>query len=279
MTTSTENTSFLSLSMMLKATPVEEHGQRFIYCEASNESLDAQGEQVMQKALADSMEYMLARGNFDIDHVTMTGSKLGINDYLMYEIGRPTEIRFHGDKTLVKGIIYSGSGIAAERANQFWSSLTEINPPRRWYPSVGGSVQASQVDIDTMTKARVRKITKVRWSNIGFSQQPVNQQVATVQTIPIEVFAKSWSADGFFKTLEAGYGTDVSQLTGGAALRTQSLHGYTDYRDQISSLLLDGVIAAQDIIDESITRFGLPQHLAFDWAKQFLTDLKNRRSQ
>lgn len=263
---------------MMKAVPVEDGGKRIIYCEASNESLDAQGEQVMQKALADSMEYMLARGNFDIDHITMTGAKLGISNYLMYEIGRPEEIRFHGDKTFVKGVIYSGDGIAAEKANEFWSTLTDIQPPKRWYPSVGGSVQGSEVVLDQLTKSKQRRITKVRWSNIGFSQQPVNQQVTTVQTMPIEVFAKSWAADGFFsKSLEAGYGTDMSQLSGGAALRMQSLYGYSDYRDQISALLLNGSISVKDILNESITRFGLQQGQAIAWAKQFLIDLKNRR--
>lgn len=262
----------------MKAIPIEEGGQRIIYCEASNESVDAQGEQVMQKALSDSMEYFLARGNFDIDHITMTGAKQGIADYLTYEIGRPTEIKFRDGKTMVKGIIYSGAGVAAEKANQFWSSLTEINPPKRWFPSVGGSVQASEIAINPDTKSKQRKITKVRWSNIGFSQQPVNQEVASVQTVPMEVFAKSWAADGFFaKTLEAGYGTDAASLTSAGAFRTQSLHGYTDYRDQVSRLILDGVISARNLTTESITRFGLAPDKALSWANQFLTDLKHRR--
>jgi hypothetical protein len=274
----TENSEFLSLSMMLKANPVEEGGRRVIYCEASDESIDAQDEQVMQKALADSMEYMLARGNLDIDHITMTGPKLGIPDYLTYEIGRPEDIRFRDGKTFVKGVIYSGSGRAAEKANDFWSSLTEINPPKRWFPSVGGSVQSSEIVIDPTTQARQRRITKVRWSNIAFSQQPVNQQVASVQTVPMEVFAKSWAADGFFKTLEAGYGTDSAGLIGAGALRIQSLHGYTDYRDKMAKLLLDGVISAKDIVQESITRFSLSPGQAGTWAEQFLTDLQKRRS-
>jgi len=269
---------FLSLALMMKANPVEEGGQRLIFCEASNESVDAQGEQVMQKALMDSMEYMLARGNFDIDHYTMVGAKLGIPDYLTYEIGRPTDIRFRDGKTLVKGIIYSGDGPAAEKANQFWSSLTQINPPARWFPSVGGSVQATEVAINPDTKSKARKITKVRWSNIGFSRQPVNQQVQTVQTVPMDVFAKSWAADGFFKTLEAGYGTDSSTLTGAGAMREQSLNGYEEYRDRIASLLSNGVISAKDLVTESKHRFGLSSEQARTWAQNFLTDLKHRRN-
>lgn len=259
-----------------------EDGQRVVYCEASNETVDAQGEVVLQKALSDSFEYMLARGNLDIDHYTMVGAKSGIPDYLTYEIGRPTDIRFRDHKTFVKGIIYSGDGKMAEKANMFWESLTKINPPKQWYPSVGGSVQSSEVDIDPLTKSRQRKITKVRWSNIGFSQQPVNQTVSSVSTVPIDVFAKSWAVDGFFKTLDAGsYGTDVAQLTGGAALGVQSLdtslHGYPDYRDRVSKLLLGGDIKINDIIESSVERFGITEETAHTWAKQFLIDLKNRR--
>lgn len=269
----TANQNFLSLSLMMKATVSEEAGTRHIYLEASDESLDAQSEVVMQKALADSMEYYLARGNFDIDHITMTGLSLGIPDYLAYEVGRPTEVKLHGGKTLVKGVIYSGSGPAAVQANQFWSSLVDIQPSARWFPSVGGSIQESEIVINKDTLVKSRKITKVRWSNIGFSRQPVNQNVRAVSTVPLEQFAKSWATYGFFKTLEAGYGTDVSQLTGAGALRKQSLHGYPQYRNRMAGLILDGVISAKDIVKESISRFGLTERQAKLWANHFFKDL------
>lgn len=264
--------------MMLKAVPVQDGLQRFIYCEASDETLDAQSEIVMQKALADSMEYMLARGNLDIDHITMVGAKQGIPDYLTYEIGRPVDINFRDSKTFVKGEVYSGTGSAADKANQFWSSLTELNPPARWFPSVGGSIQGVEDFFDPKTQAKGRRITKVRWSNIGFSKQPVNQTVPAVQTAPLATFAKSWAADGFFlKTLEAGYGTDVSALSGAGALRVQSLHGYTHYRDAISKLILDGVIEPRDGVEQSIKHFGLSREKAAAWFTNFLSDIKKHR--
>lgn len=272
-----ENNDFISLSFMMKATPQMEGGRRIVYIEASDESLDAQNEVVLQKSLSDSMEYYLARGNLDIDHITVVGAQQGITDYLTFEIGRPEEVRFHGDKTFVKGLIYSGEGIACEKANQFWSSLTEINPPAKWFPSVGGSIQGSEVIIDPLTKSRQRKITKVRWSNIGFSKQPVNQSISPVTHIPMEVFAKSWAADGcYMKALEMGYGTDSAQLTSGAALRKQSLHGYEKYRDKVAGLILNGVISARDLVDESVRRFSMPEKRAVEWSKKFLNDIYER---
>ena len=271
-----KNPEFLSLQLFMKATPHEECGERIIYVEASDESLDAQNEVVLQKSLSDSLEYYLARGNFDLDHISIIGAQSGIPDFLMYEIGRPTEVRFHGDKTLVKGFIYKGEGQAAEKANQFWSSLVDINPPAKWSASVGGSIQGSETIIDPLTKSRQRKITKVRWSNIGFSKQPVNSKISPVTTAPFGAFAKSFVAEGFYKTLEMGYGTDSATMTGGAALRKQSLHGYTDYRDQVSKLILDGVISVKSLVSESINRFGITEDQAVDWYTKFLSEINKR---
>ena len=43
---------WLSIPDMLKATPAEESGKRYLYLEASNEARDYQGEVVLAKALA-----------------------------------------------------------------------------------------------------------------------------------------------------------------------------------------------------------------------------------
>lgn len=284
MVTDNSSEDFLSLSLTLKAIPQEENGQRIVYCVASDESLDAQNEIVMQKALADSMEYMLARGNFDIDHITMVGAKRGIPDYLTYEIGRPTDIRFRGDETLVKGIIYSGEGVAAEKANQFWSSLTELNPPARWFPSVGGVPLGASVEFQPDKKTSVRKITKCRWANIGFSRQPVNQSVPTVQTVPMDVFAKSWNGHEFcIKSLTAGYGTDSATLTGGAAMRNQSLdqqiQSYWDFREKASDYLLyhkQKNPGARDLFKYARS-LGLSADESAEWIERFLRDVNSAR--
>lgn len=279
---------FLAVPGFLKAMPAEEAGRRFVYVEASNETLDQQGEVVMSKALAESAGYFEQFGNLDIDHITQVGAKQGIPDYTLYEIGRPVEVRCSGNRTFVKGEIYSGSGAACERANQFWSSLTEISPPARWYPSVGGAVLGKSVGVDPDGGGRRAFITKVRWTNIGFSKTPVNQAVPTAQTVPYEVFAKCWSASGldFAKALTAGYGTDSAGLTGGAALRTQSLHGasmgYMTFRDRLAGLIRAGKgdgIGARRLMALATGELGVSQSQATEWVERFLRDLQTANKQ
>lgn len=275
--------NFVSVNLMLKATPSEDGGDRIIYCEASNETSDLQGEVVLQKALAESMEYMLARGNFDIDHITMIGAKAGIPDYILYEIGRPQEINFRDGRTFVKGVIYRGEGKAAERANYFWSSLTEISPPAQWFPSVGGSVLERDVNIDPLTKARKVAVSKVRWSNIGYSKQPINQTVAAVQTVPMDVFAKSMAASDQLdlgKALTASAATDATALTGGGALGQQSLdrkiYTYWDFRDHTArALRRRKVRGGSKAIHAYAVAQGIPDDEAAEWTERFIGDLKS----
>lgn len=276
---------YLSIGSMLKATPQVDGGRRIVYFEASNEGLDQQGEVVAAKALAESADYFKRYGNIDIDHFTLIGAKTGIPDYAMYEIGRPVDVRQERGTTFVKAEIYAGTGPAAERANQFWSSLTEISPPARWYPSVGGSVLEKAVEIDPSTKLRKAIIKKVRWNNIGVSKTPVNQHVSTCATVPVGAFAKCWTAAGLdlAKALEAGYGTDSAAMTGGSAMRRQSLdgviHSYFDFRDKIAGSMRSGSAGknpgARDLVAHAVKQFGLPLDQAAEWVERFMRDLKN----
>lgn len=278
--------TYLSISQMLKATPITEGVDRFIYLEASNESLDQQGEVVLAKALAESAAYYLKFGNLDIDHYTQIGARSGIPNYELFEIGRPVDVTVRDGSTFVKGQIYSGSGPAADRANAFWSSLTELNPPARWYPSVGGSVIGKSVVIDPETKGKKAVINKVRWTNIGFSKTPVNANLATVSTVPFGALAKSWGADGFdyAKAIEAGYGTDSATLSGGGALRKQSLEpgllSYWDFRDGLADLIRKGKVSGgkpAELVKVAQVRFGMSPDVAAASVERFLSDLEQRR--
>jgi hypothetical protein len=275
---------YLSITQMLKATPAIESGERFIYLEASNESVDQQNEIVLSKALSDSSDYYLKFGNLDIDHYTQIGARSGIPNYEMFEIGRPVSVTVRDGRTFVKGQIYSGEGQAAEKANAFWSSLTELSPPARWYPSVGGAVIGKSVVIDPDTKSKRAVISKVRWSNIGFSKTPVNANLATVSTVPFGALAKSWSADGFdfAKAIEAGYGTDSATLTGGGALRKQSLEGgvlsYWDFRDDLASRIRSGEVKSYkpaELVKVAQQRYGMSPDIAAASVGRFLGDLEN----
>lgn len=288
--------AMISVTDLLKATPVQDGGDRFIYLEASNESLDQQGEVVLAKALAESAQYFLKFGNLDIDHYTQIGAKAGIPNYELFEIGRPIDVKVENGTTFVKGQIYSGSGAAADKANAFWASLTELNPPARWYPSVGGAVLEKAVVIDPETKARKAVIKKVRWSNIGFSKTPVNADLATVQTVPFGALTKSFcplggcfdlsKSEGFDAgaVLSAGYGTDSATLTGGAAIRKQSLQkgvlSYWDFRDAMAGAIRSRKVGAQpaDMVKFAMAEFGLSPDKAAISVERFLGDLQNARS-
>ena len=275
--------SYLSIGDMFKASPVVEGVDRFIYLEASNEALDQQNEIVLAKALADSSDYYLKFGNLDIDHYTQIGARSGIPNYELFEIGRPVEVAVRGGSTFVKGHIYSGTGQAAEKANAFWSSLVDVTPAQRWYPSVGGSVIAKSIVIDPATKNKRAVINKVRWSNIGFSKTPVNANLSTVSTIPFGALAKSMTAGGwdFIKAIEAGYGTDAAALSGGGALRKQSLEpallSYWDFRDRLADLISHGRVSAgkpAQLIKLAQERFGMSVDVAAASVERFLGDLQ-----
>jgi len=274
----------LCITDMLKATPRMEDGQRIIYIEASNEAIDHEGEVVMAKALADSADYYLRHGNLDIDHYTLIGPRMGIKDSNLYEIGRPLEVNSRDGKTFVKGVVYSGTGPAAEQANIFWSSLTDINPPQRWYPSVGGAIPpgGKVVDFDPATQKRRVMVKATRWLNIGFSKTPVNPAVPTVSTVSFDALAKAWAADGIdlMKALTAGYGTDSAALAGGGALRRQSLHGapisYVEFRDSILKDLKTNVAGenptSRNLVTYASSAYGIDLNTAADYVARFLRD-------
>lgn len=273
---------FLFADLILKAMPAEEGGKRFIYMEASNEGLDYQGETVLQKALQDSADYFLKYGNLDLDHLSLLGKPNpakghpGIPDYELYEIGKPIDVRFEDGRTYVKGEIRSGSGIAAEKANQFWSSLTEVTPPARWYPSVGGGVLDRDADAGV--------VKAVRWCNVGFSKTPVNSLVPTADTVPFAVFAKAMcggvACTDLSKTLSAGsYGTDAAGLVGGAALTAQSLDGavrsYWDFRERAAADVRRGRIkngTVAGLIAHAVAQYGVEESTAAEWVERFLKD-------
>lgn len=276
---------YLSISQMLKATPLVEGGQRYVYLEASNETQDQQDEVILAKALADSSGFFLQFGNLDIDHYTMIGPRLGLANANLYEIGRPLDVKTAAGKTFVKGQIMSGTGPAAQQANIFWSSLVDVSPPQRWYPSVGGSVLEKAVEVDPASRRKRVVIKRTRWCNVGFSKTPVNANVPTVGTVPFGVLAKSFCAAGIdiTKALTAGYGTDAAQLSGGAALRTQSLHGapvtYMVLRDRLSADVSAQVKAgarpsANDLVALASRDYGLPEDEAAEFVERFLRDLR-----
>lgn len=288
---------FLSVGEFMKATPGTEGARRYLFLEASNEGRDQQAEVVMAKALADSASFYQRYGNLDLDHFTQIGAKLGIPDYPTYEIGRPVEVKQSGAATFVKCELFrpvAGEALSpmVEKANMVWDSLTKIRPAQRWYPSVGGAVLHKSIGVNASGERTVL-IDKVRWTNIGLSKTPVNQHVPEGSVIPMEIFAKSWSAAGLdlTKALTTGYGTDHATLTDGAALREQSLDGapgspatsrdgiksYFEFREWLSGQLHGGEIeppSPMTMVAHAMREFGLPQDEAAEYVERFVRDLK-----
>jgi hypothetical protein len=278
-------TDFLSIEGLFKANPREEGGRRFIYMQASDESVDHQGEVVLAKALADSSDYFLRYGNIDLDHRTQIGPVAGQPSHHTFEIGKPVEVKIDGPRTFVKAELYQGDTPVAENANMVWDSLTKVRPAQRWYPSVGGQCSRATI-IDPATKQPRRAVVSTRWTNIGMSRTPVNLSVPTAATVPFGALTKSMGAHGWDmrKALEAGYGTDVAALTGGAALRGQSLdrrpQNYWAFRESLAGDLRKNRVQAtiDAMVAHAGSQYGLEPHEAVEHVERFLTEANRTRN-
>jgi hypothetical protein len=279
-------TEFLVFPDLLKATPFQDGGKRIVYVEASNEARDFQQEVILAKALTDSAAYYLRYGNLDIDHITVVGPTRGIPNFSLFEIGRPIEVSDTPGKVFVKGLISEGTGRVAEAANLFWDSLTKLSPPQRWYPSVAGAVIDRDKSIDPETGQSRNIVKSVRWTNIGFSKTPVNLAVPTVSTVPLGAFAKCYSAAGWnLKALDSGgYGTDSATLTGGAALREQSIdrgiQSYWDFKERLARAIRSKAVPRleQSLKTFAQDRYGLDRDEAVEWVNRFMRDVASARS-
>lgn len=272
---------FMVFGTMLKATPATEGLDRIIYVEASKEAKDIDGEIVLAKALRDSADYFLKFGVLDLDHKSMpsVAQKMGLVAE-EWAIGQPVDVRFDGDTTVVKAKLYGGDTPLAAKANNVWDGLTKLNPPARYYASVGGQVLGREVRLDPATGDRIPVVTKTRWSNLALSAQPVNPHLNTASTAPLGVFAKSLNAYVFNKALEASYATDPAGMTGGAALRMQSLDSkpvsYIEFRDRLSAAIrrsAGGLGGARGITALATRELGLSEDQATEWVGRFLRDL------
>lgn len=281
-------TDFVVFDTMLKAIPKTDGRNRYIFMEASNESVDIQQEIILCSALKASADYFLKFGNLDIDHYTMIGPQMGIANSELYEVGRPVDVSFRNNKTFVKAQLFDGNSKVAEKANHMWESMTAVNPPVNWFPSVGGAILQKEAKLNPDTGDVVNVATAVRWSNIGMSRTPVNPNLPTAQASPIAVFCKSLGAYAYTaKSLTAGYGSDMANLSGGSALRVQSLDGgnddrvscdYFSFRSALSSDMMSGAVkdyTRGSLESYSIERFGISPAEATHWVNRFYRDLKS----
>jgi hypothetical protein len=285
---------------LLKARAAEEGGQRIVFAEAANEAWDQEGERIETGALLGSVGLFLSKGNIDLEHKSFIGERLGLPNPREYEIGRPLEVLSGDRRVFVKGFIYRG----LERADWFWKSLTTVAPPMPWFASVGGIPTKRRTVFDKAAGKHRSIVTEARWVNLAFAREPINLSVPAVSVTPFGEFAKAaaWAlaqpeCDGesceCVKAITAGYGTDSATLTGGAALRRQSLHGAvlspwdeqaTRYLKAIGTPSCDhtgvsGPITHETITDHFATCEGLEHAEAKRAAARFLTTIARRREE
>jgi len=273
------------LGGVFKARPATEGAARVIYVEASQESQDLQGEILRAKALREAASHFLKFGVLDIDHKSMPpiAAKLGIPDPEMWQIGRPLDVRWDGNTTMVKAQLFQGDTPLAARAGLVWDGLTKLNPPARYYASVGGGVKARDVKI-APDGTRIPVITAVHWNNLALSLEPVNPHMNVATTTPFGVFAKSMGGFVLTKDLTATNGvtapSDPALLTGGAALRRQSLWGkpmnYLDFREEFAGDIRKG-LASDEYLNHAITAYGITADEAAEHIERFLRDIRVRR--
>jgi len=211
------------------------------------------------------------------------GAKWGVPNYLDYEVGKPVEVRAGTGRTFVKCELYQGESAMAKNAATVWDSITKQTPAARWYPSVGGAVLTKSVRLDPKTGDKIPVVERVRWNNIALDRCPVNASVPEVSQAPIGVFAKAFGGFVLAKTLTAAGGTDSAGLTGGAALRVQSLDrgvkSYWDFREHLAADLRKGGVGpnpdANAMISHAASQFGLSQDEAAEYVERFMRDLKS----
>ena len=232
-----ESVEMLAIGLdFMKARPAEEGGKRVIYCEASNEAWDQEKERILKSALMGSRDLFLSKGNLDIDHLTILGHRMGIENPHIWEIGRPLDVRESasvGGGVYVKGAIYQGN----EKADWFWKTITEQDPPMQWFPSVGGKPLERKRVHDKVTGIMKSIVTKAMWRNLAFAKEPQNLTVPAAQTVGFGAFAKAvqyaeasvvCTGDQcvcIAKAVEAGAQVSPEGLEGGGALRLQSHAG------------------------------------------------------
>lgn len=182
--------------VLIKA--AEEDGQWIVYLQASNESLDQDGELVEMDALRKAADYFLTHGVISWDHKHKATHDPG------FIIGEPLDVKFTEDrKTLVKAFLYRSNDIA----QKVWKNIQ--SGAKRLGASIGGGI---------LQKAG-NSLKQVVWDECAITHRPVNDEtLGQVQVIPFNAFAKA---------LTAGGGVNAAEFSGGRAMTPESLQGTT----------------------------------------------------
>lgn len=181
---------------IIKARPLQNDGRRIVDVECSNETVDYDGDVILQKALLDSAASFIATGHLDIDHLSEFGARLGIPNPTSYIVGRPLEVRGEaGNRTFMEGEISRSfdrtDDPTKNKYDEFWASLRR-DPPVIWFASIYGW----PTDLEDCTKGICSRpeatrfvIKAMDWRSLAFTMAPKNFSLKSACRI---VTAKSY---------------------------------------------------------------------------------------
>jgi hypothetical protein len=181
--------------------------RRIVEVAASNESVDLDGDVVLQKALLEAAPGFLRSGHLDIDHLSEFGDRLGIKNPSSYIIGRPIDVRRgEGTETIVEGeICRSVDGKddpSLNKFDEFWATLRR-EPPVVWFASIYGWPTDIEECADgkcVSTGATRYVIKSIDWRSLAFTRTPKNTSLTKAARV---VTAKSYLGE-LVKSLGTG---------------------------------------------------------------------------
>lgn len=184
------------IPVLIKARPADVSGRRIVEVEASTETIDVDGDMIMQDALLKSAASFVNSGHLDIDHLSEFGYRLGIPDPSSYIIGRPLDVRSGPNRTtFVEGEISKAIDGKIDpvrnRFDEFWQSL-QRDPPVTWFSSIYGW----PTDLEDFSKSAGSNsgitrylIKSLDWRSLAFTRSPKNTGLTSQARI---VTAKSY---------------------------------------------------------------------------------------
>lgn len=184
------------IPVIVKARAPEPNGRRIVEVEASTETVDLDGDIVLQDALLKSAETFVATGHLDIDHLSEFGARLGIPDPASYIVGRPLEVRAGPNRTtFVEGEISRSLDGRVDpvrnRYDEFWASLRR-DPPVMWFSSIYGwptDMDDCTAGVCAHTGATRYVIKSIDWRSLAFTRAPKNTSLRSPTRV---VTAKSY---------------------------------------------------------------------------------------
>jgi len=260
---------FLQMNLQKGNFQTDEEGNFLFDVEASNENLDLEGQRILQRALLASKDYFLTNGVISKDHLHKKVEKGRYVNDEEFVIGEPISVYTVGKSTRVKGKLYRKN----KHAKKFIELLESGSS------LVKASVAGILPKIVQNVKDKTENVVSFLWNDVALTIAPVNYTVQGATGI----LAKSLSSYDFVKALQAGYGTDASQFSGGRALQKEDV-GSADtatendeYEAAISKLITaisKGQVNTLDGAREYLSGLGLTGLISLDVIRELINNSK-----